>query len=118
MSIKPARTQKPATATLFAGQSSEYQAPGVHLIDEAFDAVLHFLRAGMTEEDAKEAARCAIASAWKGSRWYVSGRSDISARNAAIQAEFRRGEHISLLMRRHQLSAVQVWRIVNNVPNR
>lgn len=111
------KTPKPtAPATLFAGQSSEhgseYQAPGVHLIDEAFDAVLHFLRAGLDEASAKDAARSVIARTWRGSRWYVSGHNDASARNAAIVRDYLRGERLALLERRYGITQRHILRII------
>jgi Mor family transcriptional regulator len=117
MSIKPARTPRPATAPLFADQSSEYCPPGVHLLDEAFDALLHFVAQGMDEAEAKDAARGAITRVWKGSRWYVSGQNDISARNAAIVRDYQRGERPALLERRYGLKKVQIWRIINALPS-
>jgi len=112
MSIKPARTPKTTAAPLFAGQSSEYSPPGVHLIDEAFDALLHFVAQGMDEADAKDAARCAIARVWKGSRWYVTGQNDTSVRNAAIVRDYLRGERLALLERRYGLTQRRLLQIV------
>jgi Mor family transcriptional regulator len=112
MSIKPARAPNTATAPLFTGQSSEYCPPGVHLLDEAFDALLHFLAQGLDEADAKDAARSAIARVWKGSRWYVTGQNDTSARNAAIVRDYMRGERLALLERRYGLTQRRLLQIV------
>ena len=108
---KPQTASNP-TRALFVGQSTEYQAPGVHLIDEAIEAVLHFVRQGMDEEAAKEAARCVIARTWRGSRWYVSGQNDVSARNAAIVRDYLRGERFALLERRYGLTQRHLIRII------
>ena len=112
MSIKPARAPKTATAPLFAGQSSEYCPPGVHLLDEAFDALLHFVAQGLDEAAAKDAARGAIAGVWKGSRWYVTGQNDTSARNRAIFRDYQQGERPALLARRYGLTRQQIYKIL------
>jgi Mor family transcriptional regulator len=79
--------------------------------------LLHFVAQGMDEADAKDAARCAIARVWKGSRWYVTGQNDTSARNEAILRDYQRGDHPALLERRYGLKKVQIWRIINAIPS-
>jgi len=48
---------------------------------------------------------------------WVGRRRDLAERNALIRRDFERGERVALLSRRYQLSPVQVWRILNRVPN-
>lgn len=103
-------------ATLFEGQSTqfagEYQVPGVDLISEAFDAVLHFLRQGLDEAAAKDAAHGVIAKGWRGSRWYVSGQNSTSVRNEAIVRDYLRGERLALLERRYGLTQRRLLQII------
>ncbi|MDP1686871.1 hypothetical protein [Hydrogenophaga sp.] len=112
MSIKPARAPKTDAPPLFSGQSSEYCPPGVHLLDDAFDALLHFVAQGMDEMEAKEAARGAVARVWKGSRWYVTGQNDTSERNSRIKRDYLSGERLALLERRYQLSTRRLLQII------
>lgn len=48
---------------------------------------------------------------------WVAKRRDVESRNHAIRQDFARGERPQLLARRYKLSPVQIWRIVNGVPN-
>lgn len=62
--------------------------------------------AAQVEREAREA--------WGGDRVYIQRRGGtLSARNQAIRNEFRAGERIALLKRRHQLSASRLWAIIN-----
>ena len=55
-----------------------------------------------------------------GARVYVGKRAGEGAatRNAAIRRDYRAGERLELLERRYGLGRVQLWRIINDVPNR
>lgn len=111
MSIKPARTPKPATAPLFAGQSSEYANP-----DDFVDDVLATVRAlvpGLGAEVCAQAS-AAIRERWGGDRPYIARRAGEgrSGRNEAIRRDYQRGERVALLSRRYCLTPMQIYRIV------
>ena len=89
------------------------------------DVVEYTLRCvlALAPELSRAVARLADAQArqtFGGDRVYVARRQGegTSERNAAIRRDFARGERVELLVRRYGLSRVQVWRIVNGVPNR
>lgn len=55
--------------------------------------------------------------AWGGERYYIAksgeqAKQEMHARDAAIYAEFRRGEHAELLARRHGITVNRVRQIV------
>ena len=119
MSIQPTRKAKPQPAApLFHGQSYSKDASkhmrGENPIDDAMSALLELKAAGVSDDDAKQATRIALAGFWGGERWYFERRAGEGRpeRNAAIRRDFQRGESIALLCRRYQLSRVTVWRIL------
>lgn len=58
-----------------------------------------------------------VRSQFGGDTVWVARRRDLEARNHAIRQDWQRGERANLLARRYKLSPVQIWRIVNGVPN-
>lgn len=108
-----------ASAPLFVGQSTT--GPGLpaaphHLVDDFVIDVQTTIRriASNIQDDTINAIGAAIRERWGGDRPYIAKRpgEGRSERNAAIRREFRRGDSIPLLSRRHNLGRRQILRIV------
>ena len=87
------------------------------------DVVEYTLRCASAIERVDDQARKVIdrhvRGLFSGTRTYISSRNGDGTveRNNAIRRDYQRGERIELLSRRYGLSTVQLWRIINNVPN-
>ena len=71
-------------------------------------------------EAVAQAADRYVREVFGGARVYVGKRAGdgTATRNAAIRRDYRAGERLELLERRYGLGRVQLWRIINDVPNR
>lgn len=93
-------------------------------IDYTDDVVEYTLRCvlalapAMSEHIARQ-VDAQVRGTFGGARVYVGRRTGegTAARNEAIRRDYRNGERLELLERRYGIGRVQIWRIVNDVPN-
>lgn len=115
MSITPARKPRLAPAApLFEGQSASgrYCESTDDFVDD-LGAILADLAPGLGEEVIAD-LKAQVRDRWGGDRPFIARRQGEgrSERNAAIKADFQRGERVSLLSRRYGLTRMQIYRIV------
>lgn len=114
MSITPARKPRIQSPTLFEGQSAT--KPASVATDDFVDDLGEFVRqqAPSLSEGDIAAVKAAVRERWGGDRPFIARRAGEgrSARNAAIRADFQRGERYALLERRWGLGRRQLLRIL------
>lgn len=103
---------KAPARSLFVGQSAEHAPPSDDFVDDVL-ALLASLVPGITAEQCA-AAGAAVRQRWGGDRPYIARRAGEgrSGRNEAIRRDFKRGESVALLSRRHQISRMSVYRVL------
>lgn len=116
------RKQKPARAAMSpAAAPVDSQPTGRTILDDVVSDILARVDAALREEDAPAAALCRVEAEirrdWGGERPYIpkqgeSGRRQQSQRDDQIRREFRRGERVALLARRHGVSERRIRKIV------
>ena len=110
--------RRPASAPLFEGQSTTGPgAPAPQPMGDDFVVDLQGIvrqHIAKIPDDILHAIGAAIRERWGGDRPYIAKRpgEGRSERNATIRREFRRGDSVPLLARRHQLGRRQILRIV------
>lgn len=93
---------------------------GVPLVEDVVDFTLRCAIAiGHMDDRTRQIVDRHVRSVFGRSRVYIASRADelAKARNAVIKRDYQRGERVELLSRRYELSTVQIWRIINDVPN-
>lgn len=114
MTITAARKPRATPAPLFAGQSTREHTAPLHddFVCDLQDLLRHHI-AGIGD-DTLRTLGAAIRERWGGDKPYIARRpgEGRSERNAAIRREYRRGDPVPLLMRRHNVSRVTVWRVL------
>ena len=113
--VKKAKTTEPYSTDLIN------MAADLRTIEMTDDVVDYTLRCVLAMAPAFKAhlaqVETHVRQQFGGEAVWVAKRRDIEARNSSIRQDFERGERPQLLARRYKLSPVQIWRIVNGVPN-
>lgn len=89
-----------------------YEASATDLISDLLARVIQ-MAPGFTAALAAQVER-ETREKWGGDRVYVQRKGGtLSHRNEVIKREYRAGERIALLQRRHGLSPARLWQIIN-----
>lgn len=108
MTIKQT-TRRQTTQSLFVGQSATVDAPD----DFVSYLVRVMVSAGVKAEVAARVGH-QVTDEWGGDRPYIAKRAGLgrSERNDAIRRDYSRGESITMISQRHELSRQHVYRIL------
>lgn len=106
-------------------KTRETAPPSLDQVEHTDDVVEFTLRCVMAlapnlSETIARMAEAHVRESFGGARVYVGRRcgDGAAARNEAIRRDHAAGERIGMLERRYGLGRIQLWRIINGVPNR